>query len=99
MNGVGASQIYAGSLGGPTLVRASNSIGYVLPKSLGNFYGQAQIYFGENNGTEAAPTGKKDGNGVSARIFAHTPKAVDTPESLIRSLESYCLRPLERAAA
>lgn len=34
-----------------------------------------------------------------AHIFAHTPKAVDTPESLIRSLESYCLRPLERAAA
>lgn len=74
MNGVGASQIYAGSLGGPTLVRASNSIGYVLPKSLGNFYGQAQIYFGENNGTEAAPTGKKDGNGVSARIgYANGP--------------------------
>lgn len=34
-----------------------------------------------------------------AHIFAHTPKAVDTPESLIRSLESYCLRPVERAAA
>ena len=34
-----------------------------------------------------------------AHIFAHTPKAVDTPESLIRSLESYCIRPLERAAA
>lgn len=68
MNGVGASQIYAGSLGGPTLVRASNSIGYVLPKGLGGFYGQAQVYFGENSGSEAAPIGKKDGNGVSARL-------------------------------
>lgn len=68
MNGVGASQIYAGSLGGPTLVRSSNSIGYVLPKGLGGFYGQAQVYMGENTGTEAAPVGKKDGNGMSARL-------------------------------
>lgn len=29
----------------------------------------------------------------SAHIFAHTPKATDTPETLIRSLESYCARP------
>lgn len=68
MNGVGASQIYAGSLGGPTLVRASNSIGYVLPGNLGGLYGQAQVYLGENTGTEAAPIGKSDGNGVSLRL-------------------------------
>ena len=68
MNGVGASQIYAGSLGGPTLVRASNSVGYVLPKGLGGFYGQAMYYMGDNNGTEAAPIGKDDGNGLSARL-------------------------------
>ena len=61
MNGVGASVIYAGSLGGPTLVRASNSIGYVLPKGLGGFYGQAQIYSGNN-------AANNDGDGVSARL-------------------------------
>ena len=74
MNGVGASQIYAGSLGGPTLVRASNSIGYVLPKGMGGFYGQAQYYFGENSGNETAPIGKKDGSGLSARLgYANGP--------------------------
>lgn len=68
MNGVAASQIYAGSLGGPTLVRASNSVGYLLPKDLGGFYGQAQYYLGENSGAEAAPIAKKDGTGISARL-------------------------------
>ncbi|MBY0408612.1 MAG: porin [Burkholderiaceae bacterium] len=68
MNGVGTSQIYPGSLGGPTTVRASNSVGYVLPAKLSGIYGQAQYYFGENAGTEAAPIGKKDGSGMSARL-------------------------------
>lgn len=74
MNGVGASQIYAGSLGGPTLVRASNSLGYALPANLGGLYGQAQVYLGENSSNVAAPVGKSDGNGVSLRLgYANGP--------------------------
>lgn len=68
MNGVGTSQIYSAGLGGPTTVRASNSVGYVLPQALGGIYGQAQYYFGENSGAEASPAGKKDGSGMGARL-------------------------------
>jgi predicted porin len=35
----------------PTLVRASNSVGYFLPANLGGFYGQAMYAFGENGDT------------------------------------------------
>lgn len=83
-NGVGTTQTLNGAstilapaagsntnLGGPTTVRASNSIGYFLPGKLGGFYGQAQYYMGENNsGTPA----KKDGNGLALRAgYANGP--------------------------
>jgi len=70
-NGVGTSQILNSSLGGPTTVRASNSIGYFLPGNLGGFYGQAQYYMGENLSNAA---NKKDGNGLALRAgFANGP--------------------------
>ena len=52
------------NLGGPTTVRASNSIGYLLPGNLGGAFGQVQYYLGENASTAA---NKKDGNGLSFR--------------------------------
>lgn len=62
--GVGTS-VLASSLnrGGPTFVRASNSIGYFLPGNLGGFNGQVQYSMGEN-----ASTGTKDGNGYGLRF-------------------------------
>ena len=70
-NGVGTSQILNSSLGGPTTVRASNSIGYFLPGNLGGFYGQAQYYMGENN---SGTPNKKDGNGMGLRAgYANGP--------------------------
>jgi predicted porin len=50
---------------GPTAVRASNSVGYFLPGNLGGFYGQAQIYRGENSSTAA---NSSDGNGAAVRL-------------------------------
>ena len=70
-NGVGTNQIQNSSLGGPTQVRASNSIGYFLPGNLGGFYGQAQYYMGENLSNAA---NKKDGNGLALRAgYANGP--------------------------
>jgi len=70
-NGVGTTQTLKSSLGGPTTVRASNSIGYFLPGNLGGFYGQAQYYMGENNSNAA---NKKDGNGLALRAgYANGP--------------------------
>ena len=70
-NGVGTTQTLNSSLGGPTTVRASNSIGYFLPGNLGGFYGQAQYYMGENNSNAA---NKKDGNGLALRAgYANGP--------------------------
>jgi predicted porin len=62
-NGVGTTQTLNSSLGGPTTVRASNSIGYFLPGNLGGFNGQLQYSMGEN-----ASTGTKDGNGYGLRF-------------------------------
>ncbi len=62
-NGVGTSQLLNSSLGGPTAVRASNSIGYFLPGNLGGFNGQVQYAMGEN-----ASTGAKNGNGFGLRF-------------------------------
>jgi predicted porin len=70
-NGVGTTQTLNSSLGGPTTVRASNSIGYFLPGKLGGFYGQAQYYMGENN---SGTPNKKDGNGLALRAgYANGP--------------------------
>ncbi|HVL44359.1 MAG TPA: porin [Acidovorax sp.] len=69
--GVGTTQTLNSSLGGPTTVRASNSIGYFLPGNLGGFYGQAQYYMGENLSNAA---NKKDGNGLALRAgYANGP--------------------------
>ncbi len=77
--GVGANAIfsYAGLalLTGGTLnvtsagVRASNSIGYLLPK-LGGFYGQAMLAMGENPEKVAGVTNpnKNNGNVASVRV-------------------------------
>ena len=70
-NGVGTTQTLNSSLGGPTTVRASNSIGYFLPGKLGGFYGQAQYSMGENN---SGTPNKKDGNGMGLRAgYANGP--------------------------
>lgn len=63
--GVGASQPHVGTLGGPVATRASNMIGYYLPASVGPVYGQAQIYYGENNSGAA---NSSDGKGYSVRL-------------------------------
>jgi predicted porin len=63
-NGVGTTQTLNSSLGGPTTVRASNSIGYLTPGNLGGAFGQVQYYLGEN----ASPSANKnDGSGISMR--------------------------------
>jgi predicted porin len=63
--GVGASQPHVGTLGGTVATRASNMIGYYLPASVGPIYGQAQIYYGENNSGAA---NSSDGKGYSVRV-------------------------------
>lgn len=61
-NGVGASQVDAGSIVGVTSTRASNMLGYFLPAHrLGGFFGEAQYYLGEN-------AGNSDGEGWQARL-------------------------------
>ena len=65
-NGVGTTQTLNSSIGGPVTVRASNSMGYFLPRNLGGFYGQIQYYLGENNQTGAAT--EDDGKGAGLRL-------------------------------
>jgi predicted porin len=74
--GLGTTAIAGG--GGtnlPTLVRASNSIGYFLPANLGGFYGQVMYAFGENASTctvatasGSCPGAEDDGRHVGARL-------------------------------
>jgi predicted porin len=47
----------------PTQVRASNSIGYFLPRNLGGFYGQAQYFTGET-----PSNGNDEGDGYGVRL-------------------------------
>ena len=71
-NGVGTTQTLVSGLGGPTAVRASNSVGYFLPGNLGGFYGQFQYYLGENNQNGAAT--EDDGRGAAVRLgYANGP--------------------------
>ncbi|MDB5856833.1 MAG: gram-negative porin family protein [Ramlibacter sp.] len=49
---------------GVTFQRASNAVSYFSPKVAG-FFGQAQVYFGENSSNSA---GKDDGKGAGIRI-------------------------------
>ncbi len=72
--GVGASlinKVAAGTnglngAGGATNVRASNSIGYLLPGNIGGFYGQLMYAMGENN-TNTGVT-EKNGNYAGGRL-------------------------------
>ncbi len=77
--GVGATQTLLGLgtvrginalNGGPTQVRASNSIGYFLPARIGGFYGQAQVFLGENprGGTAAQQRVEDNGQGFGLRL-------------------------------
>lgn len=63
--GVGAQLLLSSVGANPTSVRASNSIGYLLPSNLGGIYGQAQYYRGENVSTTANTS---DGNGWGLRL-------------------------------
>lgn len=68
-NGVGSAGAlyYPKASGGTTArtqVRASNSIGYVLPASLGGLYGQAMVALGENTSTAGATQHDGDYRGV-----------------------------------
>ncbi|MGE0499140.1 MAG: porin [Ramlibacter sp.] len=65
-NGVGTTQVLGSTLGGPVAVRASNTMGYFLPRNLGGFYGQVQHYLGENLSNAGAT--EKDGRGTSLRL-------------------------------
>lgn len=70
-NGVGTTQTLSSIITGPTAVRASNSIGYFLPRNLGGFYGQIQYYMGENLSTAV---NDDDGTGIGLRVgFASGP--------------------------
>jgi predicted porin len=61
--GVGSAQHYSYRITEPTAVRASNSIGYLLPGSLGGFFGQVAHYRGENPSNTP-----NDGTGTGARL-------------------------------
>jgi predicted porin len=65
-NGIGTTQTLGSIITGVTAVRASNSIGYFLPRNLGGFYGQAQYYLGENLQNGAAT--EDDGRGYGLRV-------------------------------
>ena len=80
-NGVGTSQVLNGAtggsnLGGPTTVRASNSIAYIFGQgfngnSLGpgkGFHAFAQYYMGENATGTGTPATRDDGKGMSVRV-------------------------------
>ncbi|MDB5875031.1 MAG: Porin [Ramlibacter sp.] len=63
--GVGNNQVLNSIITGVTAVRASNTIGYLLPENLGGFYGQAQYWLGENASNVA---NSKDGTGAGVRL-------------------------------
>jgi len=60
-NGVGTTQALNSSAGGVTIVRASNSIGYISP-TMSGFGVWAQTYFGENASSAASQAG--DGSAI-----------------------------------
>lgn len=65
-NGVGANVAFTTQITGVTQARASNTIGYLLPASLGGVYGQAMYYAGENLSNAGPAHG--DGTGYGGRI-------------------------------
>jgi len=71
-NGVGTTQTLNSIITGVTAVRASNSIGYFMPRNLGGFYGQIQYYTGENSSNVGVT--EDDGTGIGLRVgFASGP--------------------------
>lgn len=64
-NGSGSYSNVSLAYAGNTGVRASNSIGYFLPKNLGGFYGQFMYAMGENN---SSAVNSSDGNHVGFRV-------------------------------
>ncbi|WP_369656038.1 porin [Variovorax sp. V213] len=74
--GNGTTQTLNSTITGTTQVRASNSIGYFLPKdALKGLYGQAMYYLGENSSDVGAT--KNDGNGWGVRLgFSRGPFSV-----------------------
>ncbi|WPB56940.1 porin [Xylophilus sp. GOD-11R] len=68
IGGLGASNLIsssaAGTPGGSAPKRASNSVQYILPSTLGGFYGQAMYAFGETNSSQA---NDKQGNAYNLR--------------------------------
>ncbi len=69
--GVGSAQPFNSIITGVTSVRASNSVGYFLPRDIGGLYGQLQYYMGENASNAA---NKNDGTGMAVRAgFAKGP--------------------------
>ncbi len=70
--GMGTTQTLKSIVFIPTAIRASNSIGYILPGNLGGFYGQFQHYLGENVRNGAAT--QNDGTGTGIRLgYANGP--------------------------
>lgn len=68
IGGLGASNLISGTAvgtpGGSAPKRASNAVQYILPATLGGFYGQAMYAFGE---TSSAAVNDKQGNAYSLR--------------------------------
>jgi predicted porin len=62
--GVGTNIALQPAVTGPIAVRASNSVGYFLPHSLGSIYGQVQYYLGENASNAGATHDDGQGGGV-----------------------------------
>lgn len=63
--GVGASQVFNGSIVGVTQLRASNMVGYFTPQGLGGFFGNVAYWMGENASNVA---NADDGNGAGIRV-------------------------------
>lgn len=64
--GAGTNLMLPSSIVGPTVARASNSVGYFLPPKLGGWYGQVMYFLGENASNGALT--EDDGNGYGARF-------------------------------
>lgn len=79
--GVGITQLGT-NIGGPTNVRASNSIGYLTPATWDGFYGQAMYFLGENPSGTATSS---DGTGGGLRLgYAKGPVNMAVSTSLTK---------------
>jgi predicted porin len=64
--GIGLAQVLPSTVGGPTWVRASNSIQYLSAPNPSGISGSVAVFLGENARTGAATD--RDGDGYSARL-------------------------------